>query len=68
MNREPQGRLLIVDRDVSATEALSVALQTEGYLTICCRTARQAIEALKSSPFDLVLSDFDWRTWTASAS
>jgi two-component system sensor histidine kinase/response regulator len=57
MTQEALGRLLIVDDEVPQMEALCNTLRIEGYLTTGYSSPRQAVEALQSGQFDLVLTD-----------
>jgi signal transduction histidine kinase/ActR/RegA family two-component response regulator len=50
-------RILLVDDDRSATEALGLALQHYGAVVAQASSAREALNRLQSEPFDLVISD-----------
>ena len=50
-------RILLVDDEPSIRHVLSHVLRREGYHVTTAEGGRQAIEKLKSEPFDLLLSD-----------
>lgn len=51
------GRLLIVDDEVELANALRDSLTSQGYETVVCTSGEEAVEALKESNFDLLLTD-----------
>jgi len=55
----PPGRLLIVDDEAAQMEALCRTLELEGYSTIGCTSAGEALRALQSGEFDLLLTDLN---------
>lgn len=54
---ETQGRVLIVDDEVELTNALVEMLAKQGYETTGFTNGNQALEALKSQKFDVLLAD-----------
>lgn len=52
------GRLLIVEDDLNALTGLRELLGDEGYFVRGVVNGRQAIEAVKQEPFDIVLCDY----------
>jgi DNA-binding NtrC family response regulator len=56
-NREPLGRLLIVDDETELKNALCETLAEEGYETTAADNGAEALKLLKSRDFDLLLSD-----------
>src|SRR5688572_21217840 len=50
-------RILIVDDEQSMREMLGIVLRRDGYNVRVAENGRQAIEALKQEPIDLLLSD-----------
>ena len=50
-------RILIVDDEEAIREVVSSLLEAQGYQTSTAGNGREALEALKEKPFDLVLSD-----------
>ncbi|MDQ3997913.1 MAG: sigma-54 dependent transcriptional regulator [Gemmatimonadota bacterium] len=50
-------RLLIVEDERSLRDGLTITLRTEGYAVTAASSGAQALEALKSSTFDIVLTD-----------
>jgi signal transduction histidine kinase/FixJ family two-component response regulator len=57
MNPPTRARLLVVDDEAAQMRALCDTLEQEGYATLGFTSARQALEALSSQEFDLVLTD-----------
>jgi hypothetical protein len=57
MTTTPIARLLIVDDETAQMKALSDTLNHEGYAAAGFTTAQQALEALRSQSFDLLLTD-----------
>jgi two-component system sensor histidine kinase/response regulator len=55
--QEDRPRLLIVDDEAASLGALCETLQTEGYVTQGFASAKQALVALKSGNYDLMLTD-----------
>jgi signal transduction histidine kinase len=53
----PVARLLIVDDEARQMQALCDTLKREGYLTRGFTSGREALEALRAQPFDLLLTD-----------
>ncbi len=52
-----QGRVLVVDDERDLLEVLSEQLEAAGYEVVTAGEGRQALEALRSGPFDVVLAD-----------
>jgi DNA-binding NtrC family response regulator len=50
-------RLLIVDDERSLREGLTVTLRAEGYALTAVASGEEALECLKRSPYDIVLTD-----------
>ena len=50
-------RLLVVDDDVSIVDLFRMALEDEGYIVETAFTGEQALKAMKSTEFDLVILD-----------
>jgi DNA-binding NtrC family response regulator len=57
MSDTNNGRVLVVDDEVELMRALCEALTSEGYFVKGCSSPKEAIELLRSSEFDLLLSD-----------
>jgi len=55
----PPGNLLIVDDEVAQMQALCRTLEMEGYRTVGCTSAGDALRALQSGEFDLLLTDLN---------
>ncbi len=55
----PPGNLLIVDDEVAQMRALCSTLETEGYHTVGCTSAGEALRKLQSGEFDLLLTDLN---------
>jgi two-component system response regulator PilR (NtrC family) len=51
------GRILVVDDETSMQDFLQILLQREGHEVSCCGTASEALVALESDDYDLVISD-----------
>jgi DNA-binding NtrC family response regulator len=52
-----KGRLLVVDDERRQRDILKMILEDEGYETAAAGTARQALAAVRSQAFDVVLTD-----------
>jgi two-component system response regulator RegX3 len=50
-------KILIIEDEVSFSEALSFLLQKEGFETVIAETGKQGLEAFKAETFDLILLD-----------
>ncbi len=50
-------KILIIEDEISFSEALSFLLQKEGFETKIAETGKQGLEAFKSQNFDLILLD-----------
>jgi signal transduction histidine kinase len=57
MLEERRARLLIVDDDAAQMQALASTLEIEGYAPAAFTSAAKALEALRESSFELVLTD-----------
>jgi|HigsolmetaAR201D_1030396.scaffolds.fasta_scaffold04242_2 two-component system sensor histidine kinase/response regulator len=57
MNAELRARLLIVDDEAQQMKALCDTLEREGYRTTGYTSAKRALDALRPSEFDLLLTD-----------
>jgi two-component system sensor histidine kinase/response regulator len=57
MLEEPRARLLIVDDDAAQMQALASTLEIEGYAPAAFTSAAKALDALRESSFELVLTD-----------
>ena len=53
----PQVRILVVDDEPSMREMLGIVLRRDGYAVCVAKNGREAVEKLRSTPFDLLLSD-----------
>lgn len=53
----PQGRLLVVDDEESVRRVVAELLEAEGYFTESAASAHEALDILRTQPFDLVLTD-----------
>ena len=51
------GRLLVVDDEAAQVEALCDTLRDQGYEVTGCSNGEAGLQALRSQPFDLLLSD-----------
>ena len=58
MENLAQPALLIVEDDDDIRDMLVTLLQITGFQAVACRTAEEALEHLRESPFDLVLTDY----------
>jgi two-component system response regulator RegX3 len=50
-------KILIIEDEISFSEALSFLLEKEGYSTVVAETGKQGLDAFKGDNFDLVLLD-----------
>ncbi len=50
-------KILIIEDEISFSEALSFLLQKEGFETVIAETGKQGLDYFKSQPFDLILLD-----------
>ena len=50
-------KILIIEDEISFSEALSFLLEKEGYSTVVAETGKQGLEEFKSDTFDLILLD-----------
>ena len=50
-------KILIIEDEISFSEALSFLLEKEGYSTVVAETGKQGLDSFKSDNFDLVLLD-----------
>lgn len=57
MNNERSSRILIVDDERAQMQALCSTLKDHGYETVGCSSGVEALEAMASSRFDLLLTD-----------
>ena len=57
MNSPPLARLLIVDDEAAQVTALCQTLRAEGYVTTGAESATQALELLRQSTFDILITD-----------
>lgn len=58
MQMEPKNKILIVDDDADLRENLVEILEGESYATTTAKAAKEAIEIMKQSQFDVILLDF----------
>jgi len=54
---DKKNRLLVVDDDVVIVDLFRMALENEDYAVETCFTGEQALKAMKSTKFDLVILD-----------
>ncbi|MBI2441118.1 MAG: sigma-54-dependent Fis family transcriptional regulator [Lentisphaerae bacterium] len=54
-------KILLVDDEPSILSVLSVLLKAEGYEVVPCDGGEKAVELIKNTPFDLMLSDIRMR-------
>lgn len=54
-------KILLVDDEPSILSVLSVLLKAEGYEVVPCDGGEKAIELIKNTPFDLMISDIRMR-------
>lgn len=54
-------KILLVDDEPSILSVLSVLLKAEGYDVVPCDGGEKAVELIKNTPFDLMLSDIRMR-------
>ena len=52
-----KGRVLVVDDERRQRDILQMILESEGYETTAAGNGRQALQAARSQPFDIVLTD-----------
>ena len=52
-----KGRLLVVDDDAAILKTVGDELSDRGFQVVTCDTVESALEALKTTAFDLILSD-----------
>jgi two-component system sensor histidine kinase/response regulator len=57
MTDAPLAKILIIDDEVTQMKALCHTLRDRGYETIGLSSARMALDAIRETPFDLLLSD-----------
>jgi CheY-like chemotaxis protein len=57
MNQKVQESLLVVDDDPYVLESIASLLQEYGYQVATCRSGFDALEKLKKSHFDVVVTD-----------
>jgi DNA-binding response OmpR family regulator len=60
----PAVRILVVDDDVDAAELLEELLQARHYEVECAARVEQIRERLKSSSYDVIISDIRLGTWS----
>jgi DNA-binding NtrC family response regulator len=54
-------KILLVDDEPSILSVLSVLLKAEGYAVVPCDGGEKAVELIKNTPFDLMISDICMR-------
>ena len=54
-------KILLVDDEPSILSVLSVLLKAEGYEVVPCDGGDKAVELIKNTPFDLMISDIRMR-------
>ncbi|HAW29190.1 MAG TPA: sigma-54-dependent Fis family transcriptional regulator, partial [Planctomycetaceae bacterium] len=59
MTNSPQHRILIADDEPLYLRTTGELLRKSGYDCVCVPNAQQALEALQTQPFDLILSDLN---------
>ncbi|MFG0260877.1 MAG: sigma-54-dependent transcriptional regulator [Novipirellula sp. JB048] len=59
MNKPPIARILIADDEPLYLRTTGALLRKSGYACVCVPDADAALEALRSEPFDLILSDLN---------
>lgn len=57
MNNQPASQILIVDDDEAICKTLAAILKVEGYQTATATTAKEAIEKIKTTFFNIALLD-----------
>ena len=57
----PDTRVLVVDDERSMRELLAIMLKQAGHEVTVAEGGEQAVEAIKSEPFDLVITDLRMR-------
>ena len=55
--RRAKARVLVVEDSLTQAKKLEVILQSVGFEVVVARDGRQGIDAFRTGPFDLVLSD-----------
>ena len=58
MTAEGKFRVLVVDDEAAVLLTYRLILERQGYEVVACRTSVQAIEAIESQRFDMVLCDY----------
>jgi len=54
----PALRILVVDDELSVLEAIKMSLEFYGHAVTSCTSGSQALEAFKTSRFDVVVTDY----------
>mgnify|MGYP003291573150 CR=1 FL=1 len=57
----PEARVLVVDDERSMRDLLNIMLRQAGYDVTLAEGGETAIEALRSEPFDLIITDLRMR-------
>jgi CheY-like chemotaxis protein len=63
----PKRRILLVEDDEDTRQLLAVALEAQSYGVTQAGDAEEGLEALRSAPFDMVLTDYDLPGKTGAA-
>lgn len=58
MKTDGKYRVLVVDDEAAVLLTYRLILEQQGYDVVACRTSVEAIAAIKSQPFDVVLCDY----------
>ena len=66
-NKVTMARFLIVDNNTNATAALRELLQSDGHEVAAFTSGAEAVDALKRSPFDVVLTNLELHQSTGHA-
>jgi CheY-like chemotaxis protein len=53
----PAEKILVVDDEQSMTQFLGIVLRKEGFQVTTCNNGKEALERVKSEPFDVVITD-----------
>jgi len=53
----PEGRVLVVDDEPAVRAVIGKLLRADGHTVVTCKTPEQAVEAIESQAFDLVIAD-----------